>query len=171
MTLEIDLGGADPALAIPGLQKALFFQDLKLAMDALPYPVSDLIPFEVGDHRQRTCKDCVTFFDNGVWNEIPKVGANSVLPTVVHVEQPEYTETARSSRVSGVVIVTVFVNSTGAVEDLWLARPLGFGLDGQAEAAVRKYRFRPAEYKGHAVGVELGVEVNFQIFRGLPLAN
>jgi protein TonB len=38
------------------------------------------------------------------------------------------------------------------------------GLDEKALEAVRQYKFKPAMYQGHAVAVEIQVEVNFHIY-------
>jgi protein TonB len=37
------------------------------------------------------------------------------------------------------------------------------GLDEKAVAAVRQYKFRPAVYQGHAVAVQMIVEVDFRL--------
>ena len=63
----------------------------------------------------------------------------------------------------GIVLVTMVVTSKGTVEDVWVVRGVGMGLDQNAAAAVRQYQFRPATFNGRPVGVELNVEVNFQI--------
>jgi TonB family protein len=43
-------------------------------------------------------------------------------------------------------------------------RPLGMGLDEKAMEAVREYKFKPAQYKGKNVAVEVDIEVNFRIY-------
>ncbi len=43
-------------------------------------------------------------------------------------------------------------------------RGIGMGLDEKAIEAVRQYKFKPAMENGHAVRVEMNIEVNFQIF-------
>jgi protein TonB len=45
-----------------------------------------------------------------------------------------------------------------------VTRGVGMGLDENAVAAVKQYRFKPATENGKAVAVYLNVEVNFEIF-------
>jgi protein TonB len=44
-----------------------------------------------------------------------------------------------------------------------VTRPLGMGLDEKAVEAVRQYRFKPAMYQGHAVAVQIVVDVEFHL--------
>lgn len=50
------------------------------------------------------------------------------------------------------------------MDEVWLLRPLGFGLDENAANTVRQYVFKPAQLDGKPVEAELNMEVNFQIF-------
>jgi periplasmic protein TonB len=44
-----------------------------------------------------------------------------------------------------------------------VVRHLGMGLDDEAIAAVRQYRFKPALYQGQPVAVQMVIEVDFHL--------
>jgi hypothetical protein len=50
----------------------------------------------------------------------------------------------------------------GHVEDVWLLRPLEFGLDESAVKSARQYVFEPATYEGRPVGTNIFVDVDFK---------
>lgn len=77
--------------------------------------------------------------------------------------EAEFSKEARKENVSGAVALMFYVSEAGEVGGIWLASPLGFGLDEQAINAVRQYVFKPAEYDGRPVGTELVVAINFQM--------
>lgn len=52
----------------------------------------------------------------------------------------------------------------GLVAGVWLIRPLGLGLDEDAEKAALDYKFQPATLDGVPVATVMSIEVNFQIF-------
>jgi len=62
-----------------------------------------------------------------------------------------------------VVLLMVSVDETGKVGQIQILRPLGEGLDEEAVNAVKKWRFKPAQREGHAVGVEMIIECAFNV--------
>lgn len=70
-----------------------------------------------------------------------------------HVE-PEFSEAARNRKFQGVVGLNVTVDATGKVSDIAIAHPLGMGLDDQAVATVRTWRFSPAKRDGQPGGYQ-----------------
>jgi protein TonB len=86
------------------------------------------------------------------------------LPTLIYSENPKYTDEAMAAKVIGAVRLMMLVDAKGKATDLWLTVSQGYGLDEAAEAAVKQYRFSPALYDNQPVGVELGIDVNFNIF-------
>jgi protein TonB len=44
-----------------------------------------------------------------------------------------------------------------------VTRGANFGLDRKAIEAVRQYKFRPAMYQGHAVAVQIVIDVAFHL--------
>ncbi len=164
MRLEIVLGGADASTVISSLRDGLFFLDIKSATDALPPQVKPFLPFELGERTPPKGEKSEFVFDAGAWSEVTTKNAEFTLPKVLHTVEPEYSREGRSERVSSLAVIAFLISATGKVEDLWLARAAGFGLDESAEVAVSKYSFAPAQLNGHAVGMELCAEVKFEIF-------
>jgi TonB family protein len=56
------------------------------------------------------------------------------------------------------------VGPDGTVGEVVVSRPIGFGLDENAVAAIRKAKFSPAIKDGTPVPVMLDLNVSFRIF-------
>lgn len=93
-----------------------------------------------------------------------RVGGGVSAPVPVFMPDPEFSEEARKAKVSGNVLVYLWVDQEGRPTHVRVVRGIGMGLDERAVAAVKQYRFRPARKDGRPVTVEMNVEVNFQIF-------
>lgn len=65
--------------------------------------------------------------------------------------------------IRGVVVLNAIIDKAGKVLDPRIVRPIGFGLDEQAIAAVQNWKFKPATSKGEPVAVEMGLEVQFNV--------
>ncbi|HSS21659.1 MAG TPA: energy transducer TonB [Pyrinomonadaceae bacterium] len=78
--------------------------------------------------------------------------------------EPQYTEDARKSGVSGSVILRVVFARTGEVTNIRAVSTLPFGLTERAIAAARQIRFRPAMRDGHPVNVSMQLEYNFNLY-------
>jgi outer membrane biosynthesis protein TonB len=73
-------------------------------------------------------------------------------------------EFAQSSGVAGMALYHAVIGSDGKVEQVVAARPIGFGLDENAEQTIRKAVFQPAIKDGKAVPVALDLVVSFRIY-------
>ncbi|SFS17728.1 TonB family C-terminal domain-containing protein [Granulicella pectinivorans] len=94
-----------------------------------------------------------------------RVGRDGVkAPVPLKMPDPVFSQAARAMRVSGNVLVYLWVGPDGRPSHIRVIRPLGLGLDESAVTAVAGYQFRPALRGDEAVTVEMNVEVNFQIF-------
>lgn len=94
---------------------------------------------------------------------VMSVGGGVSAPQVVHSVEPEFTEEARRANFEGTVAIQLIVDGQGIPQDIHVIRHLGMGLDQKAIEAVRQYRFRPAMYQGHAVAVQMVIEVAFRL--------
>jgi len=95
----------------------------------------------------------------------PQQAAGGVTrPVLIHQVFPEFSEQARKDKVSGIVTVNFLVDENGNPTHVRVMRGLGHGLDMEAVAAVKQYKFKPAMRDGKPVPFELNTEVNFQIF-------
>ena len=101
--------------------------------------------------------------DSGYGGGIMSVGGGVSAPQVIHSVQPQFTAEARSQNFQGVVGVQLIVDSQGYPQDVRVVRHLGMGLDEEAIAAVKQYRFRPATYQGRSVSVQMVIDVDFRL--------
>jgi periplasmic protein TonB len=86
-------------------------------------------------------------------------------PALTYQVQPRYSEAARRAGVQGAVIVEAVIDEQGRVTDVKILRGLPMGLDREAVAAVRQWRFTPATLQGKPVKVYFSLTVNFRIQR------
>jgi len=84
-------------------------------------------------------------------------------PTVIYRVEPQYSEDARKARYQGNVTLEAIVHKDGSVEIVRVVRPAGYGLDENAQKALKQWKFRPAMKNGQPVDVVLNVEVNFNL--------
>ena len=99
----------------------------------------------------------------GYGGGLMSVGGGVSAPQVLHSVEPEFTDDARRANYQGSVSIKLIVDSQGNPQDVRLASHLGMGLEEKAIEAVRQYRFRPAMYQGHAVSVQIVVDVDFHL--------
>jgi TonB family protein len=113
-----------------------------------------------------------------LWAEEPYIPGNGVSrPIVVERKQPLYTKAATDARLQGTVVVTVVIGTDGNVTSAKVAKSGLFvmgagtetpvaddhGLQAQAIAAVRDWKFKPGRRDGKAVPVSADIEVEFRL--------
>jgi TonB family protein len=84
-------------------------------------------------------------------------------PVALNRPEPDYTETARSKGVQGIVRVRVLVGEDGLVKNVRIMRGLPDGLNDEAVKAANKMRFRPAMKDGQAVRYWVMVDIKFNL--------
>jgi TonB family protein len=99
----------------------------------------------------------------GYGGGLMSVGDGVSAPQVIHSVEPEFTDDARRANYQGSVSIKLIVDSQGIPQDVRLASHLGMGLEEKAIEAVKQYRFKPAVYQGHAVAVQIVVDVDFHL--------
>ncbi|HKD59138.1 MAG TPA: energy transducer TonB [Terracidiphilus sp.] len=77
---------------------------------------------------------------------------------------PPSNEFAQANEVAGMALYHAVVGSDGKVEKVVVARPIGFGLDENAEQTIQKAVFQPAVKAGKPVPVALDLVVSFRIY-------
>ncbi|MFP5226413.1 MAG: energy transducer TonB [Acidobacteriota bacterium] len=92
------------------------------------------------------------------------VGGGVSNPVLVYAPDPEFSDQARRAKYQGVCVVGLIVDVGGNPQRVHIVRALGMGLDEKAMEAVRQYKFKPAQFKGKNVAVEVNIEVNFRIY-------
>ena len=89
------------------------------------------------------------------------VGPSKVIdPTRIVYVKPEYSESARTAKVQGIVVLEAQIEPDGHVCDPRVLRSIPL-LDQSAIDAVLQWRFTPAKLNGVAVPVIMTMTVNF----------
>jgi len=87
------------------------------------------------------------------------------LPLCVKCPDPQYTEEARRSHFRGSVVFSVVITTEGKLAELRLLQSAGNGLDEEAAATLKTWKFKPAlGPSGQSVPVRVPVEVTFRVF-------
>jgi TonB family protein len=100
----------------------------------------------------------------GIGGGVFRVGGGVSAPRAVYTPDPEYSEEARKAKYQGTCVLWLVVGPDGRPHEIKVARSLGMGLDQKAIEAVRNWKFEPAMKDGHAVAVQINVEVNFRLY-------
>jgi protein TonB len=78
-----------------------------------------------------------------------------------------YPDIAREAGIEGTVVVQIFVNERGYVEEVVVLKGLPMtGLDEAAISGIKKVRFKPAKQRDRRIGVWISVVVNFRLKQG-----
>jgi hypothetical protein len=85
-------------------------------------------------------------------------------PKLISVIDPPSNDFAQSSGVAGMALYHAVIGADGKVQEVVAGRPIGFGLDENAENTIRNATFEPAMKDGKAVPVSLDLVVSFRIF-------
>ena len=83
---------------------------------------------------------------------------------LISVIDPPSNEMAQKNGIAGIALYHAIVGSDGKVDDVVASRPIGFGLDENAEQSIRKAVFQPAVKGGKPVPVMLDLVVSFRIY-------
>ena len=78
--------------------------------------------------------------------------------------EPQYTEEARRSGITGTVILRVVFSRSGEVTNIRALQPLAGGLTEKAIAAARQIQFVPAKKNGQPVSMYMQLEYNFNLY-------
>ena len=78
--------------------------------------------------------------------------------------EPQYTEEARRTQITGTVILSVIFSRTGEVTNIRAVQSLSCGLTEKAIAAARQIRFVPAMRGGQSVSTYMQLEYNFNLY-------
>jgi protein TonB len=101
----------------------------------------------------------------GGGDRIYGIGNEVTTPVPLRRPPPEYTADAMRARLQGVVVLNCVVRPDGRCSDIRVTKSLDmvFGLDQQAVASAREWRFRPGMRMGEPVSVLVTLEIGFSI--------
>ncbi len=77
---------------------------------------------------------------------------------------PDYTEDALRRKIQGDVILEVVILRDGRVGQVRVVKSLDPGLDRNAIAAARQWRFHPGRLQGQPVAVIAEIVVEFRLY-------
>lgn len=92
------------------------------------------------------------------------VGGGVSAPIPIYQPEPAYSEEARKAKYQGTVVLMIVVDTSGAVTECRVVKPLGLGLDEKAEEGVKTWKFKPGMRNNVPVPVKMMVEVSFRLF-------
>ncbi|HTB97960.1 MAG TPA: energy transducer TonB [Terracidiphilus sp.] len=120
-------------------------------------PVQTLGPF--------TAPDLVRESSDKPLQQVYRIGGGVTPPVPTFTPEAHYSREAREDKINGVCLVSIIIDTNGRPQQIRVVRPLGHGLDEQAIAAVKQYRFKPAMRDGKIpVPVAIAIEVNFRLY-------
>ena len=100
----------------------------------------------------------------GIGGGVYRPGGVVTTPRLIAQTKPKYTTEALSQKIQGSVWLELVVTRNGQVEQVRVVRSLDpGGLDNQAVAAVRQWRFEPGRLAGTPVDVQVTVVMDFSI--------
>jgi protein TonB len=104
-------------------------------------------------------------FGGGFGGGAYRPGSGISLPTVLREVKPAYTADAMRAKVQGSVWLECIVMPDGTVGSVKITKSLDpvFGLDEQAIAAAKKWRFKPGMRQGQPVPVIITIELTFTL--------
>jgi TonB family protein len=100
----------------------------------------------------------------GIGGGIYRPGRGVTPPRGIFTPDPEFSEEARKAKYQGTCTLMLVVTADGRPTNIRVANSLGMGLDEKAIEAVKTWRFEPGQKDGHAVSVEIAVEVDFHLY-------
>ncbi|HSS97009.1 MAG TPA: energy transducer TonB [Terriglobales bacterium] len=95
---------------------------------------------------------------------IERVGKGATPPKPIYKPDPQYSPVARAANLAGTAVLLVVVDKNGLPSKIWVQRPLGYGQDEMAVAAVATWKFTPAMRNGQPLAVQISVEVEFRLY-------
>ncbi len=86
-------------------------------------------------------------------------------PVVIREVKPNYTGEAMRARIQGLVTMEAIVMPDGSVGNVHIIKSLDstFGLDQEAVATIKKWRFKPGMLRGQPVPVQIVIEMSFTL--------
>jgi TonB family protein len=100
----------------------------------------------------------------GIGGGTYRPGRGVTPPRPIFSPDPEFSEEARKAKYQGTCTLMIVVAADGRPTNIRVVNSLGMGLDEKAIETVKTWRFEPGRKDGHAVNVEMAVEVDFHLY-------
>ncbi|MDP6581636.1 MAG: TonB family protein, partial [Vicinamibacterales bacterium] len=97
--------------------------------------------------------------------QVAEIGGEVSSPRLSEETKPRYTRAAMEAKIQGGVVMTCIVQIDGSCTDVNVVESLDtrYGLDRQAQRALRQWRFEPGMRQGEPVPVLVTVEMTFTL--------
>jgi len=95
--------------------------------------------------------------------KIYKIGPGIVPPKVLEKTEPKYTDQARAAKLEGTVGLTIVVGTDQHAHNIKVIKSLDPGMDANAIANIKTWRFQPGTKDGKPVPVQARIDVNFHL--------
>ncbi len=92
-----------------------------------------------------------------------KLDGTITAPAVVKRVEPNYSQTARLNRISGIVILESHIEKSGRISHIKTLRGLPLGVTNDAIAAVKQWQFKPGMVGEKPVDVVFNLTINFKL--------
>jgi len=104
--------------------------------------------------------------DGGFGDSSNHAGRNGYgYPACLYCPNPQFSSEAVKAKLQGTVILLATITSEGRAINIRVVQSLGLGLDDEAVAAVRNWRFKPAVGPdGRPATVSAPIEVRFRLY-------
>ena len=101
----------------------------------------------------------------GTGGGVYRPGNGVTLPRLLKEVKPQYTSDAMRAKIQGTVLLECVVRPDGTITDVQVIRSLDptFGLDQQAIAAAKGWKFAPGTRLGEPVPVLITIELTFTL--------
>lgn len=105
-------------------------------------------------------------FENGTGGGYPTAGIGGYgTPSCLYCPNAQFSDEAVKAKYQGTVLVSAIIGADGRVIDAKVVKSLGLGLDENAVAAVKTWRFKPAlGPDGKPTAVRQTIEVVFHLY-------
>jgi TonB family protein len=105
-------------------------------------------------------------YEHGTGGGYPNGGTGGYgMPTCIYCPEAQFSDEAVKAKYQGVVYVSAVIGLDGKASDVRVVKTLGLGLDENAIAAVKTWRFTPAlGPDGKPAAVRAQIEVTFRLY-------
>jgi TonB family protein len=102
---------------------------------------------------------------SGPSGKVFEIGAVVSSTRVLEGTNPRYTQVAMEAKIQGGIVMTCIVQTDGSCTDVDVVESLDtrYGLDRQAQRALRQWRFEPGMRQGEPVAWLVSVEMTFPL--------
>ena len=94
-----------------------------------------------------------------------------VPPKVIHSVPLQLTDEARAAKFSGSVLVSLTVDTDGNPQNIHVVQSVGLGLDENAVAAAKQFRFQPATRNGTPVAAGMNLELRIRDYEKITVVH